>query len=104
MFWPVKGDFRSRTWLDGCFWPLPDWAQSAVLRQVVELRSSGASWVPEIAAALVMSSGKNAGKHPSVASVYRALAEYDAAQADAQLVDTEVLVPGRVRPLEPVAG
>jgi DNA invertase Pin-like site-specific DNA recombinase len=31
--------------------------------------------VPDIARALTITNGKNAGKHPSVASVYRALAE-----------------------------
>jgi len=36
--------------------------------------------VPQIAAKLVIKTGKNAGKHPSVASVYRALAD-DAATA-----------------------
>jgi DNA invertase Pin-like site-specific DNA recombinase len=34
--------------------------------------------VPEIAARLVIPEGKNAGRHPSLASVYRALADADA--------------------------
>lgn len=38
------------------------------------LRDQGMS-VPEIAASLVISEGKNAGQHPSLASVYRVLAE-----------------------------
>ncbi|MGN9845940.1 hypothetical protein ACTMTI_48255 [Nonomuraea sp. H19] len=33
--------------------------------------------VPEIAAKLTITSGKNAGKRPSVASLYRALADAD---------------------------
>lgn len=39
--------------------------------------------VPEIAAKLVIKTGKNAGKHPSVASVYRALADDAATAAEA---------------------
>jgi len=39
--------------------------------------------VPEIAAKLVIKTGKNAGKHPSVASVYRALADDAAPAAEA---------------------
>lgn len=35
--------------------------------------------VPEIAKKLTVTAGKNAGKHPSVASLYRALAEADEA-------------------------
>jgi DNA invertase Pin-like site-specific DNA recombinase len=65
-----------------------------MLTFAVALREKGKT-VPEIAGILVMSSGKNAGKHPSVASVYRALAEHDAAQADAELVDAEVFVPAQ---------
>lgn len=38
------------------------------------LRASGVS-VPEIAAKLFISTGKNKGQNPSVASVYRVLAE-----------------------------
>lgn len=44
------------------------------------LRAKGVS-VPEIAAKLTIKSGKNAGAHPSVASLYRALAEADDAAA-----------------------
>ncbi|MFI8244421.1 hypothetical protein ACIF83_45600 [Streptomyces sp. NPDC085866] len=39
--------------------------------------------VPEIAKKLTIKTGKNAGQHPSVASVYRALAEAEANQAPA---------------------
>jgi hypothetical protein len=39
--------------------------------------------VPEIAAKLVIKTGKNAGKRPSVASVYRALAGDAATAAEA---------------------
>jgi DNA invertase Pin-like site-specific DNA recombinase len=45
----------------------------------VALRDQGMG-VPEIAARLVIPEGKNAGQHPSLASVYRALAEADAAE------------------------
>lgn len=69
-----------------------------MLTFAVALRAKGKA-VPEIAATLVMSSGKNAGKHPSVASVYRALAEYDVAQAEADLVDAEALVPAQAAPI-----
>jgi DNA invertase Pin-like site-specific DNA recombinase len=41
------------------------------------MRDQGMS-VPEIAASLVIPDGKNAGQHPSLASVYRALADADA--------------------------
>jgi DNA invertase Pin-like site-specific DNA recombinase len=41
------------------------------------LRDQGVS-VPEIAARLTVKTGKNAGQHPSLASVYRALAEAEA--------------------------
>lgn len=41
------------------------------------MRDRGMS-VPDIAAALVIPDGKNAGQHPSLASVYRALADADA--------------------------
>ena len=39
--------------------------------------------VPEIAAKLVIKTGKNAGRNPSVASVYRALADDTATAAEA---------------------
>lgn len=41
------------------------------------MRDQGMS-VPEIAASLVIPDGKNVGQHPSLASVYRALADADA--------------------------
>ncbi|MER5423995.1 recombinase family protein [Streptosporangium canum] len=47
-----------------------------MLTFALALRAKGVG-VPEIAAKLTMSSGKNAGKSPSVASLYRALAEAD---------------------------
>jgi hypothetical protein len=40
------------------------------------MRDQGMS-VPEITASLVIAEGKNAGQHPSLASVYRALADAD---------------------------
>lgn len=40
------------------------------------LRAQGTP-MPEIAAKLTIKTGKNAGKHPSVASLYRALADQD---------------------------
>jgi len=43
-----------------------------------ELRDRGMP-VPEIAEQLTISTGKNAGRHPSLASVYRALAESESA-------------------------
>jgi DNA invertase Pin-like site-specific DNA recombinase len=45
-----------------------------MLTFAVALKNKGVS-VPEIAGKLVIKAGKNAGKHPSVASLYRALAE-----------------------------
>jgi len=45
------------------------------------MRDQGMS-VPEIAASLVIPDGKNAGQHPSLASVYRALAEADASAGE----------------------
>lgn len=45
----------------------------------VALREQGMG-VPDIAARLVIPDGKNAGQHPSLASVYRALAEADATE------------------------
>ncbi|WP_433359150.1 hypothetical protein [Streptosporangium sp. CA-115845] len=43
--------------------------------------------VPDIACKLVIPAGKNKGRHPSVASVYRVLAE----EAAAAPADSEVL-------------
>ncbi|MFE2473078.1 hypothetical protein [Streptomyces mirabilis] len=48
--------------------------------------------VPEIAKKLTVKTGKNAGQHPSVASVYRALAEAEAAEAPA---GPEIIAPRR---------
>ncbi|WP_234426251.1 recombinase family protein [Streptomyces kebangsaanensis] len=47
----------------------------------VALKDKGVP-VPEIAKKLTIKTGKNAGKHPSVASLYRALAEAEQADAD----------------------
>lgn len=44
------------------------------------LRARGVA-VPDIAGKLVIPTGKNKGRHPSVASVYRILADGDAVQA-----------------------
>lgn len=48
----------------------------ALLAQAIALRDEGMP-VPQIVQRLVIASGKNAGEHPSLASVYRALATYD---------------------------
>jgi DNA invertase Pin-like site-specific DNA recombinase len=50
------------------------------------LRAKGVP-IPEIAAKLKISTGKNAGKPPSVASLYRALAEAEQADADQRAMD-----------------
>ncbi|MEU5994920.1 recombinase family protein [Spirillospora sp. NPDC047418] len=50
------------------------------------LRAKGVP-VPEIAAKLKISTGKDAGKPPSVASLYRALAEAEQADADQRAMD-----------------
>ncbi|MEY9928015.1 DNA invertase Pin-like site-specific DNA recombinase [Catenulispora sp. GP43] len=55
----------------------------AMLSQARTLRAEGVP-VPEIASRLTISTGKNAGRHPSLASVYRALSEVDPT-ADVQL-------------------
>lgn len=47
------------------------------------LRDAGTT-VPEIAAKLTIKTGKNAGRHPSVASVYRALVEVEGAAVHRQ--------------------
>jgi len=54
--------------------------------------------VPEIAKKLTIKTGKNAGEHPSVASVYRALAEAeeDGAQAGAHVVGPRRPVRARI--------
>jgi hypothetical protein len=46
------------------------------------LRANGMP-VPQIAQKLVITSGKNQGKRPSIATVYRILAEDDATDATA---------------------
>nr|WP_234327949.1 recombinase family protein [Streptomyces sp. NRRL F-2664] len=48
--------------------------------------------VPEIAKKLTIKTGKNAGQHPSVASVYRALADAEASEAPA---GPEIIAPRR---------
>ncbi|MFF4052809.1 hypothetical protein ACFYZ5_39805 [Streptomyces chartreusis] len=48
--------------------------------------------VPEIAKKLTIKTGKNAGEHPSMASVYRALAEAEASQAP---TGPEIIAPRR---------
>ncbi|MFJ7271939.1 hypothetical protein ACIQV3_35785 [Streptomyces sp. NPDC099050] len=52
-----------------------------MLTFAVALKDKGIP-VPEIAKKLTIKVGKNAGKHPSVASLYRALAEAEAAAVD----------------------
>ena len=47
-----------------------------MLTFAIALKNKGTP-VPQIAGKLVIKTGKNAGKHPSVASLYRALAEAD---------------------------
>lgn len=57
-----------------------------MLTFAVALKDKGVP-VPEIAKKLTIKTGKNAGKHPSVASLYRALAEAEeAAAADNHLL------------------
>ncbi|MFF4763296.1 hypothetical protein [Streptomyces sp. NPDC001292] len=61
--------------------------------------------VPEIAQKLEIKTGKNVGKHPSVASVYRALAEAEQTAPDVSADDDLPRRPARVRirrPGEPV--
>ncbi len=52
-----------------------------MLTFAVALKDKGVP-VPEIAKKLTIKAGKNAGRSPSVASLYRALAEAEAAAAD----------------------
>lgn len=54
--------------------------------------------VPEIAGKLTIKTGKKAGKHPSVASLYRALAEADEAgpSDDAQIIGPRHPVRARI--------
>lgn len=55
----------------------------AMLAEARRLHDQGIP-VPEIAGQLVIATGKNAGRHPSLASVYRAIAAEPAAPLDAQ--------------------
>ncbi|MFF3129268.1 hypothetical protein ACFVRD_45305 [Streptomyces sp. NPDC057908] len=52
-----------------------------MLTFAVALKDKGVP-VPKIAKKLIIKTGKNAGKSPSVASLYRALSEAEAAAAD----------------------
>ncbi|MFG2026937.1 hypothetical protein [Streptomyces sp. NPDC048825] len=62
-----------------------------MLTFAVALKNTGVP-VPDIAKKLTIKTGKNAGRHPSVASLYRALAEAEeAASAD----DAQVIGPRR---------
>jgi hypothetical protein len=54
-----------------------------MLTFALALRDKGVP-LPDIAAKLTIKTGKNAGRHPSVASVYRALADVDATSMDAE--------------------
>ncbi|MFG2918551.1 recombinase family protein [Kitasatospora sp. NPDC048298] len=64
-----------------------------MLTFAIALKDKGVP-VPEIAKKLEIKTGKNAGKHPSVASVYRALAEAEEAAADTPADD----LPRRPKP------
>jgi DNA invertase Pin-like site-specific DNA recombinase len=66
-----------------------------MLTFAVALKDKGVP-APEIAKKLVIKTGKNAGKHPSVASLYRAFAEAEEAAAD----DGQPMQPKPVRALE----
>ncbi|WSL74287.1 recombinase family protein [Kitasatospora sp. NBC_01266] len=66
----------------------------------VALKDKGTP-VPEIAKKLVIKTGKNAGEHPSVASVYRALADAEEAAALAAVDDCLPLRPKPARILRP---
>ncbi|MFC6929741.1 recombinase family protein [Actinomadura yumaensis] len=67
-----------------------------LLTFALALRAKGVG-VPEIAAKLKMSSGKNAGRPPSVASLYRALAEADQRLAAVAPSESSASWPGRGR-------
>lgn len=60
----------------------PPVLDDATLAQARQLYARGVP-VPDIAGQLVIATGKNAGRHPSLASVYRALAARPAAPPDA---------------------
>ena len=70
------------------------------------MRDNGMS-VPEIAATLVIPEGKQAGRHPSLASVYRALTDADtgagpgASASAGPDTDTDTTEGGREQPLLP---
>ncbi|MFD0337115.1 hypothetical protein ACFVH0_00190 [Streptomyces sp. NPDC127117] len=66
----------------------------------VTLKDKGVP-VPEIAKKLVIKTGRDAGEHPSVASVYRALAGAEEAAALAAVDDGESLRPKPARILPP---
>nr|WSU78226.1 recombinase family protein [Streptomyces anulatus] len=75
-----------------------------MLTFAVALKDKGTP-VPEIAKKLVIKTGKNAGEHPSVASVYRALADAEEAAALAEEDADLPLRPTRVqirRPSDPL--
>ncbi|GAA1273215.1 hypothetical protein GCM10009665_71320 [Kitasatospora nipponensis] len=67
-----------------------------MLTFAIALKDKGVP-VPEIARKLEIKTGKNAGKHPSVASVYRALAEAEQTAPDAPADDDLSQRPVRVR-------
>ncbi|MFJ3221227.1 recombinase family protein [Kitasatospora sp. NPDC086801] len=70
-----------------------------MLTFAVALKDKGTP-VPEIAKKLVIKTGKNAGEHPSVASVYRALADAEEAAAFAAVDDGLPLRPKPARILQ----
>ena len=61
-----------------------------MLTFALALRDKGVA-VPDNAKKFTIKTGVNAGKHPSVASVYRALADADAAELLAEQNDTPAL-------------
>lgn len=61
----------------------------------VALKDKGVP-VPEIAKKLTSKTGKNGGKHPSVASLYRALAEEADASDEAQVIGPRQPVRARI--------
>lgn len=61
----------------------PSVFDDAMLSEARRLYEQGVP-VPEIATQLVIATGKNAGRHPSLASVYRALATGPATRLDAE--------------------
>jgi hypothetical protein len=71
-----------------------------MLTFTIALKDKGTP-VPEIAKKLIIQTGKNAGKHPSVASLYRALADAEEAVALAAADDGLPLRPKAARILWP---